>query len=593
MSISEKLGKVIELEHQLAKSSSRMHTARARYTEYLEEKAIVTSDGANCSMQIAQPELSLSAIAEKDGQRATGGRGAGVSGGWKCLFNHPTLNHVVEDIAKTTVDLLDAKYPEGGRKKVILAPAVVGLLCHEAIGHTVEADFVKAGSIAAGKIGQMVASPLVTMADSGNESIAGYAVGNLPFDDEGIETENTVIIREGKLASYLHNRESAAEFGVAPTGNARAWLFSDEPLIRMRNTYIVPGQSKLADMIAGIDDGYLIEGAGSGQADSNGEFMFGCSHVYEIKNGKKTNLLREATLSGIAFDVLKTVDAVSSEFQWDLGTGHCGKGQPAKVDAGGPYIRRTPVMSSGQLKTETKDTISSLSKKLDSAARDTLSYAKKQSADRAKVSASCSVEKRLVVENKQFTLANTLESQKVAIGVHKDQKKGSASLNTSEQTGLRRSVDDALALAQFSVADEFLVMPDAKEAPKAKPLSFMWNDKMSEVSLSDLQEFTQAMLSRLTKDKRVALDRLEVSTSCMWHGLYNSLGMEQSETQTSLSWSFMGMAVDGDEVSGFDYDGRSVYSWDTALDIALKQCDEFAEKIVNCGDHLRGESFLI
>ena len=229
---------------------------------------------------------------------------------------------------------------------------------------------------------------------------------------------------------------------------------------------------------------------------------------------------------------------------------------------------------------QTKDTITGLSKKLDSAARDTLAYAKKQTADRAKVSASCSVEKRLVVENKQFTLANTLESQKVAIGVHKDQKKGSASLNNYDANALKGSVDDALALARFSVADEYLTMPDGKDAPKAKPLSFMWNDRMSDVGLGDLQEFTQAMLARLTKDKRVALDRLEVSTSCMWHGLYNSLGMEQTETQTSLSWSFMGMAVDGSDVSGFDYDGRSVYSWDTALEIALRQCDEFAEKIV-------------
>jgi TldD protein len=339
MNIADKLSTVIALEKQLANASNRMHTAKVRYTEYLEEKAIVTSDGANCSMRVSQPELSLHAIAEKDGQRATGGKGAGVSGGWTCLFNHPTLDHVVDEVAKVAVDLLDAKYPDGGRKKVILAPAVVGLLCHEAIGHTVEADFVKAGSVAAGKLGQFVASPLVTMADSGHENIAGYAVGNLPFDDEGIETENTVIIKDGKLVSYLHNRETAAEFGVAPTGNARAWLFSDEPLIRMRNTYLLPGQSKLADMIASTDDGYLVEGTGSGQADSNGEFMFGCSHVWEIKDGKKTKLLREATLSGIAFDVLKTVDAVSSEFRWDLGTGHCGKGQPAKVDAGGPYIR--------------------------------------------------------------------------------------------------------------------------------------------------------------------------------------------------------------------------------------------------------------
>jgi TldD protein len=283
--------------------------------------------------------MTLSAIAEKDGDRASHYKGAGVSGGWQCLFDHPALDNLVDDTARIAIDLLSAKYPEGGQKTVILSPSVVGLLCHEAIGHTVEADFVKSGSVAQGKIGKRVASDLVTMADSGCETIAGYAVGNLPFDDEGVATENTVIIDKGILSSYLHNRESAAEFGVAPTGNARAWLYNDEPLIRMRNTYMMPGTSALTDMIAGVEDGYLVEGAGGGQADANGEFMFGTGHLYRLKNGKKTELLRDATLSGIAFDVLGTVDAVSKEFQWDLGTGHCGKGQPAKVDAGGPYVR--------------------------------------------------------------------------------------------------------------------------------------------------------------------------------------------------------------------------------------------------------------
>lgn len=339
MPISGKLGKVVDFERALAGSSANMHTARCRYNEIIEEKAIVTSDGAACSLKIAQPELSVVALAEKGGERATASKGAGVSGGWSCLFRHPSLDNMIDETAKIAVDLLDAKYPEGGQKTVILSPAVVGLLCHEAIGHTVEADFVKSGSIAQGKLGTEVASPLVTMADSGCETIAGYAVGNLPFDDEGVATENTIIINKGKLASYLHNRETAAEFGVAPTGNARAWLFNDEPLIRMRNTYLLPGNDSLADMIAGLDDGYLVEGAGSGQADANGEFMFGTGYVWRIKNGQKVELLREATLSGIAFDVLKTVDAVSREFRWDLGTGYCGKGQAAKVDAGGPYIR--------------------------------------------------------------------------------------------------------------------------------------------------------------------------------------------------------------------------------------------------------------
>lgn len=339
MPLADKLGKVVDYERQMAAAASKIQTAVCGYREIIEEKAIVTSDGANCSLVVAQPEFSLGAIAEGNGTRATARKAAGVNGGWQCLFAHPALEGLVDETAALSVDLLAAKFPDGGMKQVILAPSVVGLLCHEAIGHTVEADFVKAGSVAKGKIGQRVGSDLVNMLDTGSEQLAGYAVGNLPFDDEGVETETTKIITGGILTSYLHNRESAHEFGVEPTGNARAWLYNDEPIIRMRNTYMAPGQQKLADMIAEIEDGYLIEGAGGGQADANGEFMFGCSYVYRIRNGKKAELLREATLSGIAFDVLKTVDAVSQEFLWDLGTGYCGKGQPAKVDAGGPYVR--------------------------------------------------------------------------------------------------------------------------------------------------------------------------------------------------------------------------------------------------------------
>jgi TldD protein len=339
LSTADKLAKVVDTENLLKSQSSRIVTASCRYNEIFEEKIVCTSDGACASMKIANPEFSVGAIAENNGEQVSAGRGAGVAGGWQCLFGHPSLGQYIEDTAKLSVDLLSAKYPDAGLKRVILAPAVVGLLCHEAIGHTVEADFVKAGSIAQGKIGNDVASPLVTMVDSGCENLAGYAVGNFPFDDEGVVTQTTTIIDQGKLVSYLHNKESAAEFKVEPTGNARAWLYNDEPIIRMRNTYMLPGKSKLNDMITEMDDGYLIEGAGSGQADANGEFMFGCSHVWRIEDGKKVELLREATLSGLAFHVLSTVDAVSSEFQWDLGTGHCGKGQPAKVDAGGPYVR--------------------------------------------------------------------------------------------------------------------------------------------------------------------------------------------------------------------------------------------------------------
>ena len=339
MPLSDKLSQIIKNERNLSKQSDMIQSSKCSYTEIIEEKTIVSSDGANASMKIVQPEVSLVGIAGRGGEQMVSHTTAGVNGGWNCLFDHPTLDHMIDNTAQLAVDLLDAKYPEGGKKDVILSPSMVGLLCHEAIGHTVEADFVKAGSVAQGKLGKTVASPLVNLYDTGCETISGYAVGNLPFDDEGIRTETTKIIEKGVLTSYLHNRETAQEFGVKPTGNARAWLFNDEPLIRMRNTYMLPGKDKLEDMISDIEDGYLVDGSAGGQADSNGEFMFGCSYLWKIKNGKKTELLREATLSGIAFDVLNSVSAVSEEFKWDLGSGYCGKGQPAKVDAGGPYIR--------------------------------------------------------------------------------------------------------------------------------------------------------------------------------------------------------------------------------------------------------------
>jgi TldD protein len=216
---------------------------------------------------------------------------------------------------------------------------MVGLLSHEAIGHTVEADFVLSGSVAQGKLGTQVASPLVTMCDSGTVPGVAHSGGELLVDDEGVITQKTTIIKNGVLNSYLHNRESAAIFEVEPTGNGRAWLYSDEPLIRMRNTYIEPGNQTLEEIIASTQEGYLVDCPLGGQADATGEFMFGAQKVTKIENGKLTKMYRGATISGQAFEVLSTVDAVSKEFLLDLGSGYCGKGQPAKVDAGGPYVR--------------------------------------------------------------------------------------------------------------------------------------------------------------------------------------------------------------------------------------------------------------
>ncbi|MBL8020597.1 MAG: TldD/PmbA family protein [Leptospirales bacterium] len=338
MPLEEKVATVSRCEERL-RSENGIESAHCQYAEIFEEKFIVTSDGADCVIRTVRPELRFSAFAESGGHVSSGFDSVGVSGGWQCLFQDRPLDSFIETASRNAIDLLDAANPEGGTHTVILSPAMVGLLSHEAIGHTVEADFVKSGSVAQGKIGQMVASELVTLCDSGKSEIRDFAGGIIPVDDEGVVAGNTTIIEKGKLVSYLHNRESAAEFGVAPTGNARAWEFSDEPLIRMRNTYVAPGKDRLEDMIAGIDSGYYIEGPEGGQADATGEFMFGASRVRAIRRGKLAEPIQKVTVSGNAFDVLRSVDAVSQDFRWDLGSGHCGKGQPAKVDAGGPFIR--------------------------------------------------------------------------------------------------------------------------------------------------------------------------------------------------------------------------------------------------------------
>ena len=347
-SLEEKISLSREVEEPTRGAAPCVSTATCTYREIVEDKAVVTTDGALCSSRLVRPEFRITAVAEDAGQRQSSSRTIGVTGGWECLFRDRPAERLGHEAAETAVDLLRAQRPAGGRAKVILAPAIVGLLVHEAIGHTVEADFVQSGSVAQGKIGQRVGSDLVTLCDSGFSELQDGAGGTLLVDDEGVPTQRTVIINNGILESYLHDRTSALKFGVAPTGSARAWEYSDFPLIRMRNTYIEPGEATLEEMIAGVSDGYLLEGPQGGQADATGEFMFGVQEARRIRNGRVAELVRGVTISGIAFDVLQTVDAVSREFRWDLGSGYCGKFQPAKVDAGGPYLRCRAVLGGRQ-----------------------------------------------------------------------------------------------------------------------------------------------------------------------------------------------------------------------------------------------------
>ena len=263
-------------------------------------------------------------------------------GGFGSFYDHfrdpEKLYPGIDELYKKLMDKKEGVYAEAGYKTVVLGGMMGGMLAHEAVGHTVEADLVRGGSVAGPNLNKRVASDLVTMVDFAHTYNGAPAPLPVFLDDEGTKAEDAVLIRDGILTGYMNDRETAAEYGMVPAGNARGWTFADEPIIRMRNTCILPGKSTVEELIASVDDGYYLIDSGNGQADLTGEFMFGVTCGYEIKNGKLGRALLDTTVTGIAFEMLKTVDMVSDKVEWSS-SGFCGKKQPMAVGMGGPHMR--------------------------------------------------------------------------------------------------------------------------------------------------------------------------------------------------------------------------------------------------------------
>lgn len=304
------------------------------------EKQLLTSDGFSCHTLLPRCYVYIFLTAKtKDGVPVEVFEPVGGYGSFDSRFGAPELMYpLIDKVYERVMQKREGVYAQAGLKTVVMAGELTGILAHEAVGHTVEADLVLGGSVAGPLLGHQVASPLVSLTDFASEAFGEMAPLPVYIDDEGTPARDAHLIRDGILKGYMHNRQSAQHFSMQPQGNARAWLFSDEPLVRMRNTAIHPGKDKLEDMIASVEDGYYLVSTGNGQADTTGEFMFGVTMGYEIKQGKLGKAIFDTTISGVAFEMLKTVDMVGDRMRWSS-SGFCGKKQPMPVGVGGPDLR--------------------------------------------------------------------------------------------------------------------------------------------------------------------------------------------------------------------------------------------------------------
>ena len=328
------------VDQYIEKNCANLTSRTLAYAEDSQDRIVYTSDAYNGHLVTPRCYLYVMMTAEtKDGVPVELFKAFGGFGSFRDNFSD--LSGIwpgIDELYSKVMDKREGVYAEAGYKTVVLGGMMGGMLAHEAVGHTVGADLVRGGSVAGPNLNKQVASELVTMVDFAHTYNGEPAPLPVYLDDEGTKAEDAVLIKDGILVGYMNDRESAVEYGMKPLGNARGWNFSDEPLIRMRNTCILPGRNTVEELIASVEDGYYLVDSGNGQADLTGEFMFGVTCGYEIKNGKLGRALLDTTVTGVAFDMLKTVDMVSNEVQWSS-SGFCGKMQPMAVGMGGPHMR--------------------------------------------------------------------------------------------------------------------------------------------------------------------------------------------------------------------------------------------------------------
>jgi len=299
---------------------------------------IARADGSIAADVRPLVRLSVQVIAEQDGRRESGSAGGGGRSDYAHFTDAVLADYAERAVSQALVNL-EARPAPAGTMSVVLGPGWPGILLHEAIGHGLEGDFNRKGSSAfAGRLGERVAAPGVTVVDDGTIPLRR---GSLTVDDEGTPAQRTVLIEDGVLRGYLQDRMNARLMKMKPTGNGRRESFAHITLPRMTNTYMLAGAYDPAEIIASVKKGIYATNFGGGQVDiTNGKFVFSTAEAYLIENGKVTQPVKGAMLIGNGPDALTRVAMVGNDMKLDTGIGTCGKeGQSVPVGVGQPTLR--------------------------------------------------------------------------------------------------------------------------------------------------------------------------------------------------------------------------------------------------------------
>ncbi len=327
-------------------ADGRVTQVDASYADSISLLTIANSEGLLTYDERALYRLNVSVVTEAGDRRESGYHGGGGRLGFE-LFETFTPEQAAKEAVRQAAVNLESVDAPAGPNVVVLGNGWAGILLHEAIGHGLEADFNrKKTSLFTDRIGQRVASDLVTVIDEGN---IPHRRGSLTVDDEGTPTRQNVLIENGILRSYMTDRLNAKLMGMEMTGNGRRESFNFMPVPRMTNTYMLGGESTPEEIIGSVSKGLYAKAFSGGQVDiSNGNFVFNVTEGYLIENGKVTAPVKGATLIGIGPEVLTKVEMVGNDFSLDTGVGTCGKaGQGVPVGVGQPHVKISEITVGG------------------------------------------------------------------------------------------------------------------------------------------------------------------------------------------------------------------------------------------------------